>query len=216
MPNKWDNGDAWESFPIEENEVWGVPANGSEVAVHNIFDPLPAFMKRADLIFVDPPWNQGNINSFYTKAGRTDYISDFSDFERVFFQRVKDVAPRTCYIEIGFQAVDRWQQALAEFYPTVQRWSTVYYRKHLCYILRGGQTAIDYDYTGMDEAKVIAKAGEIEQYLVMGDFCMGRGLVGMSAYNSGKPFVGTELNKRRLACLLQKLDKRGAKVQKYE
>lgn len=76
--------------------------------------------------------------------------------------------------------------------------------------------AIDYDFTGMDEAKVIALVGKVEQYTVMGDLCMGQGLVGLSAYDAGKPFVGTELNKRRLANLLKKLAKRGAPVSRYE
>ena len=68
------------------------------------------------------------------------------------------------------------------------------------------------DYTGMDEAKVIAQAARIEDYTVLGDFCMGQGLVGLAAYDAGKPFVGTELNQRRLAVLLQKLAKRGAVI----
>lgn len=216
MPPSWNYGDAWEQFPIEQGEVWGIPANGSKVAVHNLFDPLPEFMKSADMLFVDPPWNQGNVNTFYTKAGRTDYINDFSDFERAFFQRVRDINPATCYIEIGFQAVDKWQALLLETYPIVQKWDVVYYRKHPCHILRGSRIApLDFDYTGMDESKVIAKAGEIEQYCVLGDICMGRGLVGMSAFSAGRPFVGTELNKRRLACLLQKVSQKGATVQKY-
>jgi hypothetical protein len=217
MQPKWPYGDAWEQFPIELGEVWGISANESRVAVHDLFEPLPEFMKCADMLFVDPPWNQGNVNTFYTKAGRTDYINNFTDFEKAFFRRVKDINPVTCYIEIGFQAVDKWQALLSETYPVVQKWDVVYYRKHPCHILRGSRSApLDFDYTGMDESKVIAKAGEIEQYSVLGDICMGRGLVGMAAFSAGKPFVGTELNKRRLACLLQKLHKKGAEVKKYE
>lgn len=212
---KWMYGDAWETYPVEPGQVWGLP-DGSRISVHNIFEPLPAFMAKADLLFVDPPWNLGNVNSFYTKAGRTDYLSDFSDFERVVFRRVQDIAPRTCYLEVGFQAVDRWERELATLFPHVQRWNVVYYRKNPCHILRGSHAGpLDYDYTGMDESKVIFKAGEIEQYAVMGDFCMGQGLVGLSAYAAGKPFVGTELNKRRLAVLLQKLAKKGATIDRY-
>lgn len=55
---------------------------------------------------------------------------------------------------------------------------------------------------------------QVERYEVMGDLCMGQGLVGLSAWDAGKPFVGTELNKRRLANLLQKLAKRGAVIRK--
>jgi len=50
----------------------------------------------------------------------------------------------------------------------------------------------------------------------MGDLCMGQGLVGLAAHAAGKPFVGTELNPRRLAVLLQKLAQQGVQVQRYE
>lgn len=213
---KWKYGGAWEQFPIEPGDVWGIPANGSKVAVHNIFEPLPVWMHTADLLFVDPPWNRGNINSFYTKAGRDDYIVDFNDFEQVLFRRIGEIAPRICYLEVGFQAVDKWQQALAQLYPQVQRWDVTYYRRNACHILRGAAAPLDYDYSGTDEEKVYYKAAEIEDYTVMGDFCMGLGLAGLAAYKAGRPFVGTELNKRRLANLLQSLAKQGAEVVQYE
>lgn len=213
---EWKYGNAWEQFPMESGELWRLD-NGSTVAVHNIFEPLPSFMFSADLLFVDPPWNQGNINSFYTKAGRSDYISDFSDFENALFRRISEINPDTCYLEVGFQAVNKWQKALSAMYPHIQRWDVLYYRRNPCHIIRGSRLGeIDFDYTGMDESAVIYKAGKIESYNVMGDMCMGLGLVGLSAYAAGKPFVGTELNKRRLANLLQKLAKQGAVAKKME
>lgn len=214
--NKWRYGDAWEEFPIEAGQVWGLP-NGSRAAVHNIFEPLPAFMLAADLLFVDPPWNRGNLNSFYTKAGRDDYIDDFSAFEAVLFQRIGEIAPNTCYLEVGFQAVDKWQAALAGIYPNVQRWEVTYYRRNRCYILRGSHGGcLAGDYTGMDEEQVIYQMAANEQYNIVGDMCMGLGLVGLAAYRAGRPFVGTELNKRRLANLWQKLARQGAEVCRYE
>ena len=39
----------------------------------------------------------------------------------------------------------------------------------------------------------------------IGDLCMGRGLVGVNAYKNGKRFVGTELNHKRLAVLLERI-----------
>lgn len=211
---KWKYGDAWEQFPIEPGEVWGVPSNGSRVAVHDIFNPLPAFMHTADMLFVDPPWNQGNLTSFYTKAGRSDYQT-FDRFTAVFFQRITDISPATCYVEIGNQFVDDWHGRLSALYPVIQRWPVVYYGKHPTNILRGGQSPIAYDFAGMDEAKAIGVIGQVDGRGVMGDMCMGQGLVGMSAWAAGRPFVGTELNKRRLANLLQKLSRKGAPVEKY-
>jgi hypothetical protein len=211
--NKWLYGDAWEQFPIEENEVWTI--GNSKVAVHNIFNPLPDFMFDADLIFVDPPWNLGNINSFYTKAGRTDYIEEFNDFADVLFKRIYEINPHTVYIEIGNQNVDSWYTRLQYYYK--ERWPVVYYKKNPTWIIRGSNKKLsDYDFTGIDEAKCIEIIAKIEKYNVIGDLCMGQGLVGMAAYKAGRDFVGTELNKRRLANLLLKLSKKGAEIRKLD
>lgn len=212
---KWTYGDAWERFPIEPGEVWGVPSNGSRVAVHNLFDPLPEFMQSADLIFVDPPWNLGNINSFYTKAGRTDYLNSFDAFANVLFERLREISARTVYIEIGRQNMQSFRQRLLGLYPCVQAWEVTYYRKHPTWILRGSNHLTHLDYTGIDEAKCIERIALVEDYQIMGDLCMGRGLVGLAAYRAGRPFAGTELNKRRLACLLAGLHKLGADVRRY-
>lgn len=213
---KWEYGNAWEEFPIEAGEVWGIPANGSRVSVHNIFDPLPDFMLAADLLFIDPPWNLGNINSFYTKAGRTDYLDRFTDFSDTLFERINQIGAETVYIEIGNQNVDDFYSRLGEMYLHRQRWPVVYYRKYPTWIVRGSEAGlIDYDFSGIDEAECIKIIARIEKYRVIGDPCMGQGLVGLAAHHAGKPFVGTELNKRRLANLLQKLAKKGANVSKY-
>lgn len=96
-----------------------------------------------------------------------------------------------------------------------QGWEVTYYKKHPTWILRGGWEMTGMDYTGIDEAECIRLIAGLETYQVVGDLCMGRGLVGLAAYRAGKPFVGTELNKRRLACLLAGLKKLGADVRRY-
>ncbi len=206
----WSYGDSWERYPIEPGEVWGLP-DGSKVAVHNLFDPLPLWMC-ADLLFVDPPWNQGNLSSFYTKAGRKDYPS-FVHFTDILFKRIIEIAPRAAYIEVGNQAVDAWETRLGQQFRYIQRWPVVYYRKHPTNLLRGSNDGeIDHSYAGLDEADCIKWLAIWEEYECLADPCMGRGLVGLAAYHAGKRFVGTELNKRRLAVLLDKLAQRGAEV----
>ncbi len=204
---KYLYGDAWERFLIGSGQVWSLP-NGSRVAVHDIFDPLPAWM-RADLVFVDPPWNQGNLNCFYTKAERSDY-QDFGYFADTLFRRIAEIGARTAYIEIGNQAMEEWRFRLQRSYPSVQCWPVTYYRKFPTNLLRVGSTPIDYDFTGIDEARCIQILAEIEQYRVLADPCMGRGLAGIAAYKTGHVFMGTELNKRRLAVLIDRLDRAGA------
>lgn len=208
---KWLYGNSWERFPVAEGEIWSVDAV-SHVAVHNLFAPMPGFMRESDLLFVDAPWNQGNVNSFYTKAGRSDYIDDYGDFMDALFHRVHEIDSRACYLEIGKQFVDEFERRLGRIYPCVQRWPVTYYRNHPCFIVRGGHAATPHDYEGRDEADVIKAVARDEQYRRIGDFCMGRGLVGLAAYAAGKPFAGTEINPRRLACLLDALAKQGAVV----
>lgn len=216
MASKWLYGDAWENFPIREGEVWGIPEMGSRVAVHNIYDPLPAFMRQADLVFVDPPWNLGNLNTFYTKAGRLDYRASFAEFADTLFQRIAEIGPRVCYIEIGRQGVEDFAGRLGRLYPTMQRWPVTYYRKHPTWIVRGGSLPTPLDLTGIDEAACIQIIAREEAYNCIGDLCMGRGLVGLAAYRAGKPFVGTELNQRRLACLLAAIAHLGGQVARQE
>ncbi len=212
---KWKYGDSWERYPIELGESWGLP-DGSRVAVHNIYNPLPTWM-RADLLFVDPPWNLGNLNSFYTKAERVDYREDFDEFADILFERITDIGPVTAYIEIGNQAINDWQERLAILFPHVQHWPVLYYRKHPTNLLRGSHLApTPLDFTGIDEARCISILAEQENYTTIADPCMGQGLVGLAAYKSGHQFVGTELNKRRLAVLLDKLAKAGAQVNRLE
>jgi len=211
MTTKWLYGDSWEKYPIEDNEAWRV-GNG-RVAVANLFEPLPDFMLEADLLFIDPPWNCGNVNSFYTKAGRTDYISDFNLFINAMFRRIQDIKPETIYIEMGNQYADQVYGLLP--LPNKQRWPVTYYKKHLTNLLRcsnHGPTTLDF--TGMDEADCIKVIAKKERYSIIGDMCMGRGLVGIAAQRNGRSFVGTELNKRRLACLIEAVAKLGGHVER--
>ena len=212
---KWRYGDSWERFPIEPGQVWGLPG-GSAVAVHDIFEPLPRWM-RADLLFVDPPWGLGNLNCFYTKAGRSDYRQSFVEFSDALLLRIAEIGATTAYIEMGNQFADDWERRLRAAFTHIQRWPVTYYRKHPTNLLRASNAApTRYDFSSMDEADCIAALAKMEEYKAIADPCIGRGLVGMAAYKSGHKFVGTELNKRRLAVLLDKLSKAGADVRRIE
>lgn len=208
---RWTYGDSWERFPIKAGEIWR--AGTGQVEVHDLYAGFPELMAQADLLFIDPPWNLGNLNSFYTKAGRVDYHNDFGGFADIFFQRIRQISPRVCYIEIGNQYVDEWTTRLSNLYPLVERWPVTYYRKHPTNIIRGAGAPAPLDLTGIDEAKCIELIAQQEDYAVMGDMCMGRGLVGLAAFKARRPFVGTELNPRRLAVLLDKIAHLGGEVE---
>jgi len=209
--SKWNYGNAYLRHPIGPEQI-AVFENNSMLKVHNIFDPLPIFMLDADLVFVDPPWNQGNLNSFYTKAGRTDYQNSFTPFYRRLFECIAEIKPRTCYIEIGKEYLAEFIMEMKELFRHVTFYNSTYYhyQKNICYVVRGGQKRKKLPLDYMDEEDIIAWICENEEYTCIGDPCIGQGLVGLGAYRNRKRFVGTELNHRRLSVLIEKLARGGA------
>lgn len=207
---KWNYGDAYLRYPIGPDQI-AMFDDGSAVKVHNIFDPLPEFMRSADLIFVDPPWNLGNINSFYTKADRTDYVVSFTTFYKRLFECIKKIKPAVCYVEVGKEYLSEFIQEMKKIYRHVTFYNSSYYHKkeNMCYVIRGSskrkKLLLDY----MDEEDIIEWVCKNEEYTCIGDLCIGRGLVGVNAYKNGKQFVGTELNHKRLSVLLESLVKNG-------
>jgi len=209
---KWNYGDAYLRHPIGPDQI-AVFEDESRLKVHNIFDPLPEFMKEADLIFVDPPWNLGNLNTFYTKAGRTDYQDSFVAFYKRLFDCIAEISPAICYVEVGKEYLSEFIQEMKKLYRQVTFYNSCYYhdKNKICYVIRGSskRKALLLDY--MDEEDIIAWICKNEDYQCIGDLCMGQGLVGFHAAKNGKRFVGTELNHKRLSVLLEKLHKEGYK-----
>jgi hypothetical protein len=214
MTSKWSYGNAYIRHPIGGGQV-AVFDDGSMVKVHNIFDPLPAFMREADLIFVDPPWNLGNLNTFYTKAGRDDKQDSFERFYKRLFECIAEITPKTCYVEVGKEYLSEFIQEMKRLYPAVTFYNSTYYhgKDKLCYIIRGTAKRAKLPLDYMDEEDIIAWICVNENYTCIGDLCMGRGLVGVNAFKAGKQFVGTELNHKRLAVMLERLSQAGARYE---
>lgn len=203
--NKWEYDGSIKKYPIAPGEVW--EQGGNKVAINDIFDGLPAFMKEADLVFIDPPWNLGNANAFVTKAGRTDYKDDFVRFYKKVFERLSEINPEIAYIEIGKEYLAEFMIEAKKLYKYVTCYNSSYYHKkeNVCYVIRASRKAKKPKLDGMDEEDIIAWICENEEYSCIGDFVMGRGLVGYYAHKFGRRFVGCELNPNRLAVLLNRI-----------
>lgn len=208
--SKWNYGDAYIRHPIKRGETV-IFGNGSMLKVHNIFDPLPNIMLNPDLMFIDPPWNLGNLNTFYTKAGRIDYQDSFKCFYKRLFECIKQIDPRTCYIEVGKEYLAEFITETKQIFKHVTFYNSTYYHKqdNLCYVIRGSGRRKKLPLDGMDEEDIIKWICENEEYDCIGDLCMGLGLVGLHAYKNGKRFVGTELNHKRLSVLIESIVKEG-------
>lgn len=214
MPSEWNYGDAYRRHPIKDGQTVTFD-DGSAVKVHDIFDLLPDFMRRADLVFVDPPWNLGNLNSFYTKAAKEERQGDFQKFYKRLFECIAQIMPKTCYVEVGKEYLGEFLMEMKGMYDSVTLYNSSYYhkRENICYVVRGSWKRKKMNFDFLDEEDIISAICETEEYSCIGDLCIGRGLVAMAARRNGKKFVGTELNRKRLSVLLERLSKMGATYQ---
>lgn len=184
----------------------------SKVQVCDWTKELPEFMKEADTLFIDPPWNQGNVNTFYTKADLAHQSLNFIEFTNALFRRVDEIQPKFLFIEMGKQYLAEYLTACKARYKYVTFYNSTYYNKkeNKCYIIHATNDSKRRKYKELediDEEKVIAWLCKNHEYDCIGDLCMGRGLLGKYSWFYGKRFVGTELNPKRLAVLVDFIKK---------
>lgn len=200
MKNKWEYGELYKKYDMEGEIKTGTGI----VKVHNIFNPLPEFMKQADCLFVDAPCSKGNINSFYTKADRTDYQESYAPFVERLFECIEEIKPNNLFLEVFKSNKVLFVDKCKAIYKNVTVSESTYYhnKNNVCWIIHASNTEPIYFGGNPDEQEVIQLICHNVSYKCIGDLCMGRGLVGWYANQAGKSFVGTELNKKRLAVLI--------------
>lgn len=197
----WDYGGAWRSLDMQ-GEI-ALP-NGSMLQVHDLTHGLPEFMRAADTLFVDPPCSTGNLRSFHTKADQ-DLPYSFGEFEEALFARIAEIAPRHLFLEVFRSNHDAFLARGRSLFPHVRVYDSFYYNKpaNRCWIVHASTEPLpDYPLDGIDETKAIQWICRNHPFECIGDLCMGRGTVGKLAYLEGRRFVGTELNRKRLAILV--------------
>lgn len=179
------------------------------VKVHDIFEPLPKFMKQADCLFIDPPCSEGNFKSFYTKADKTVRMN-INYFNGRLFELIDEINPKHLFIETFKSNNETIFNRLNERYGTnIKEFQSYYYGN------KNNQCSIFYAYLEdentfeiplIDEEKAIEYICKNVDFNCIGDLCIGKGLVGFYANKYGKKFVGTELNEKRLACLIEHIN----------
>lgn len=206
---EWEYGGVYRQYDM--CGIISLP-HGSQVMVCDWVRDLPEFMREADTLFIDPPWNLGNVKTFYTKAACQYGGISFVDFSHLLFQRIDDIHPHTLFIEMGKEYLSWYIEAAKRRYRNVTFYNATYYKKreNKCYVIHATQTPPRryLPLEDMDEADIIAWICRNHAYDCIGDLCMGTGLVGKHAFLAGKRFVGTELNLKRLAVLVDFIRRR--------
>lgn len=202
---QYEYGGAYRDYPVDGAHIF---PDGSTLAVQSVLSGMPDWMQNADLLFCDPPWNESNLKSFYTKNGQPPE-ADYTTFFNALFAAIRSISPRTAYVEIG---KDHLADVISEMrirYDHVTFYNSTYYHKpdNLCYVVRGSKSrrrAPKLD--GMDEEDIIRWVCENEDYSCIADPCIGQGLVALYASRAGKRFVGTDINARRLAVARKRVE----------
>ena len=206
--DKFNYGGAIDRFPIKQGQVWG--GENLLVQIHDLRNgDWPDFMMSPDCVFTDPPWNKSITNNFITQAGNGQYVDNYLELADPLMRYIRILHPEVVYLEIGKEFLAWWYNELAIVYPRITFFNATYYHRedHLCYVIRATNRKPKDDIKpkldGMDEEDIIKWVCENERFNVIADPCMGRGLVGKYALAAGRKCVGTELNPKRLACLLE-------------
>lgn len=210
----WDYGGFSEKYDMSGEIHIGTGI----VKVHDIFNPLPDFMKEADVIFCDPPYNKSALMGYYTKAGLEEKPSDFESFFYRLIECIDIISPKLVCLEVGLKQTEMYIQGLKDIgYASIMKKDSYYYgnKNQKCNILfavKGAGTRADFpevlwEMPFFDEEKVIDYLCKNLEYDCIADPCMGKGLVGYYSNKYGKKFVGTELNPKRLAVCCERVVK---------
>lgn len=203
----WEYGEVYKKYDMS-----GIINIGTgTVKVHDIFNPLPDYMKNADVIFSDPPCSEGNLKTFYTKAD-LEKLKFFEDFQKRFFECVDEIKPKTLFLEVFANNKNSFYNECLKRFKQVIVLDSYYYhnKKNKCwvyYCCDEIDPKIVELLNNRDEQKIIELICKNYNFECIGDLCMGRGLVGYYANKYNRKFVGTELNQKRLAVLIDRINK---------
>jgi hypothetical protein len=218
VPDRWAYGDAGDRYPVNPAEVWTVGPHTFACADLNaiwgeqLARETVSGVKSPALLYVDPPWNQGNAKAFRTKSGVPGDTS-FIELIGTIVAMASQFRPPYAAMEMGKDTVDAVEELWQGIgYDTVVT-DIVYYRTKPCKLILA--TLLD---AGVitNLARVIAGADDdltpgycIEVLTDPGDTvwdcCLGRGTTALSAATTDRAFVGSELSPRRMAVALDKV-----------
>ena len=205
--NKWEYGEIYKKYDMKG--IINLP-NNSKVRVCDLILDMPSFMKEADILFCDPPCSKGNLSTFYTKSDKINE-NNYEIFYNSLFKRIDQINPERLFIEVFKSNINIFLKECEKRFINVSYYNSKYYNntKNKCWIIQASNKEIVFpEKENLDEEKFIKWICDELSFTCIGDLCMGMGLVGKYAYLNNKKFVGIELNKKRLALLIDFINRK--------
>lgn len=199
-----------DKYPITEGETY-ILDNGSKIAIADITLGLPEFSKKADCVFIDPAGNKGVLKAYYTKAEKECPVQSFDEFITYIKNCIEQINPDRLFVECFARNKNQIVPMVESLFPCVKIYNNTYYHslKNECWIVQGSKKPEDWGLEGMDEWDAVFKICKEVPFNAITDFFLGQGLVAEAAYEAGKIFYGSDMNRNRLAVAISRIVKRG-------
>jgi hypothetical protein len=201
MATAWTYGADGAAFSVDRGEHW--VCGPHHYYCRSALEPGSETLARPDLVYSDPPWNQGNLNVFHTKAGLDKAGHSWLDL----YLRILELARGCpCFLEGGTKQVPAVEAAITPAGPSYRCWPITYYRREPCVLhYVGPPLPPGFDPQGLDDDFTPAYAMERMPGGVVLDPCAGMGLTSRSAERVGRPSVSFELNSNRMSVALSRM-----------
>lgn len=199
-----------DKYPITQGEVYSL-ANGSKITIADITLEIPEFSKNADCVFIDPAGNKGVLKAYYTKAEKECPVQSFDEFVAHIKKCIEQINPNRLFVECFARNKNQIIPMVESLFTYVKIYNSTYYhnKKNVCWIVQGSKTEEDWGLEGMDEWDAVFKICKDVPFNAITDFFLGQGLVAEAAYEAGKVFYGSDMNRNRLAVAISRIAKRG-------
>lgn len=202
----WTYGGLYQKYEMDKELHIGTGI----VKVHDIFKPIPDFMKQADFVISDPPYNSSALSGFYTKAGIAEKPKSFDALVERFFEVIDEISPKMICLEVGEPQTEVFLEYVKQRFSENIIMESYYYgnKRNVCNMIFASNIGIPECVKHVpffDEEKFIKYLCENVDFECVADPFMGLGLVAYYANKNGKKFVGTELNKYRLAVCVERV-----------
>ena len=207
-------GDAGDRIPVKTGDRWRIGKHEFVCGDWETQITEYPFPENPDLIYVDPPWGQGNARSFQTKNGTTRKIDYWDSFLPALMEQFR-AGRGPIFMEQGY---NWFPQTVSDMeingFLLLRNWKITYYGKNPCILMQF--SSMEYpsdvieglDLAGMDDRDTPTEVMKfMPKNTIVFDPCTGQGATPVAAEKAGCIARGIELNPRRLAVTLDKLQR---------